>query len=57
MKFSSHDRDNDLWSSGSCARGDGGWWYNSCSQIELNDKINMVISACMLIMRTFIQHM
>ena len=36
MKFTSRDRDNDLASS-NCAIGNGGWWYNSCGHLELND--------------------
>ena len=30
MKFSSRDRDNDLWR-GNCALIDGGWWHRSCT--------------------------
>ena len=43
MKFSSRDRDNDLWDgngviwSGNCAYYDGGWWHNNCNYIKLND--------------------
>ena len=36
MKFTSRDRDNDLYGS-NCAHGDGGWWYNNCGHLELND--------------------
>ena len=36
MKFSSRDRDNDLWS-GNCAYYNGGWWYHSCSFMEFNE--------------------
>ena len=39
MKFTSRDRDNDF-SGGNCAHGDGGWWYNNCAHMELNDDIN-----------------
>ena len=36
MKFSSRDRDNDLWYS-NCGLSYGGWWHHSCSLIELTD--------------------
>ena len=38
MAFSTHDRDNDLWSGGNCAQNykRGGWWYNACTLSELN---------------------
>ena len=36
MKFISHDRDDDIVSY-YCAHSDGGWWYNSCGYLELND--------------------
>ena len=39
MKFSSHDRDNDL-SSGNCVHSYGGWWYRTCSVVRLNDDYN-----------------
>lgn len=36
MKFSTFDRDNDVWE-GSCAeRYGGGWWYNKCQTANLN---------------------
>ena len=38
-QFSTHDRDNDGWSSGNCAevRGRGGWWYGyGCTDANLN---------------------
>ena len=38
MKFSSRDQDNDLVPSGNCAIGSGGWWYNACGLIQLNDR-------------------
>lgn len=40
--FSTYDQDNDK-SSGNCAaseRGLGGWWYNSCSNVNLNGNHN-----------------
>ena len=37
MAFSTHDRDNDLWSSIDCAQcWKGGWWYNACTCSQLN---------------------
>jgi len=37
MKFTSRDRDNDQ-SSGNCAgNSNGGWWYNTCSTMRLNN--------------------
>ena len=39
MKFSSHDRDNDLWSR-NCAQHRGGWWHRSCGEIMLNNDYN-----------------
>ena len=36
MKFTSRDRDNDLYN-GDCAPSNGGWWYRGCSNIYLND--------------------
>ena len=36
MAFTTHDRDNDLYS-GNCADYfKGGWWYNSCTRSQLN---------------------
>ena len=43
MPFTTKDRDNDQWSRKNCAvyfadRNAGGWWYNFCSYIILNNK-------------------
>ena len=39
MKFTSRDRDNDLWSNFNCAsEGDGGWWHHACTHIYVNAK-------------------
>ena len=38
--FSSHDRDNDRFPDGNCAKYSGGWWYKLCSKILLNDVYN-----------------
>ena len=37
MMFTTHDRDNDLWSDQNCAsdRHKGGWWYNGMSGCSL----------------------
>jgi len=35
MKFTSRDRDNDLWPD-NCAHGHGGFWHNSCGAIHTN---------------------
>ena len=37
MKFSTFDRDQDTWSGTNCATDrQGAWWYNACSQSNLN---------------------
>ena len=38
MKFTSRDRDNDL-GSDNCALHRGGWWFHSCSHIDLNREL------------------
>ena len=37
MKFTTRDRDNDMWNR-NCAsdHNRGGWWYNTCTHINLN---------------------
>ena len=42
MKFTSRDRDHDNRPGSNCAPGNGGWWYNSCSRIELNEDLKQV---------------
>ena len=47
MKFTTKDRDNDLYSHDNCAvdgngRNGNGWWYNSCAHIQLNKKYSEV---------------
>ena len=39
MKFTSRDRDNDLISA-NCATRYGGFWYNKCGGVEINDRYN-----------------
>ena len=39
MKFTSHDRDNDLHTN-NCAHYHGGWWARSCNYIQLNKPYN-----------------
>merc|ERR1719262_1277616 len=37
MRFSTNDRDNDLYEEGNCAEQDrSGWWFNRCSAANLN---------------------
>ena len=43
MPFTTKDMDNDKWSNNNCAVNHagynaGGWWYNGCSHINLNNK-------------------
>ncbi|KAI8498352.1 Fibrinogen- domains (FReDs) [Branchiostoma belcheri] len=40
QKFSTVDRDNDVWCGGSCSQdyGQGGWWYKDCSLSFLNGR-------------------
>ena len=39
MKFSSRNRDNDLYA-GSCAKIYGGFWYRHCGGLEIKDRLN-----------------
>ena len=43
MKFTTRDRDNDLWNNGNCERHEGGWWHRSCSNIYLNAVYNRIL--------------
>ena len=37
MQFTTHDEDNDEWTTGNCAKElYGGWWYNNCSLTHIN---------------------
>ena len=37
MIFSTRDRDNDMWNTGSCSNDlTGGWWFNDCRNSNLN---------------------
>ena len=37
MIFSTRDRDNDMWNTGSCSNElTGGWWFNDCRNSNLN---------------------
>ena len=59
MKFSTHNNDNDQWSSGNCAvkigksQGNEGWWYNSCWEINVNIQYNPAQHGSMVLAGTF----
>ena len=37
MMFSTRDKDNDMWKTGSCSNDlTGGWWFNDCHNSDLN---------------------
>ena len=42
MKFSTRDRDNDLYTGYDCGGENGGWWHYDCSHIETNMEINRI---------------
>ena len=49
MKFTTRDRDNDKWNGNTCGVHNagynaGGWWYNACSYMFLNNQYNHIIS-------------
>ena len=47
MQFTTHDRDNDRWTSGNCAANrQGAWWYNTCAHSNLNGKYLRGASDC-----------
>ena len=39
MKFSTPDKDNDLASGNCAAQWESGWWYNNCTDININMKV------------------
>jgi len=43
LKFSSRDRDNDLYSSFNCALSYGGWWHRYCNGMQINDNDGSII--------------
>ena len=36
MKFSTYDKDNDLWQHSCAAKDEAGWWYKACGYCNLN---------------------
>ena len=37
IMFSTRDKDNDMWKTGSCSNDlTGGWWFNNCHNSNLN---------------------
>ena len=50
MKFTTRDKDNDKWNGHNCAvhnvgKNAGGWWYNACSYMFLNNQYNHYFSV------------
>ncbi|XP_052864090.1 fibrinogen-like protein A [Anopheles cruzii] len=44
MKFSTYDRDNDVWKEVNCAaRYEGVWWYSGCSHSNLNGPYKNIV--------------
>ena len=58
-KFSTYDNDNDQWSGGNCAvqfnsaKGNGGWWYYRCWEINPNSQYNPVQYGSLYLARTY----
>ena len=58
-KFSTYDNDNDQWSRGNCAiqadgtKDNGGWWHDSCWNINLNIQYNPAQYGSMLLAGTW----
>ena len=44
IKFTTRDRDNDKLSGNCAANSNGGWWYNHCSTMRLNNQYNHSIT-------------
>ena len=59
MKFSTYDNDNNKHPSDNCAvqinnaKDNGGWWFNSCWDINLNIKYNPAQFGSMLLAGTW----
>ena len=53
MKFSTPDNDNDAASGNRAAQWKSGWWYNNCTDININTKVphigNHLVYAEMII--------
>ena len=48
MKFSTPDNNNDAASGNYAAQWKGGWWYNNCTDINLNTKVSHIGDHCVL---------